>query len=73
MVFIAGFNVVYSANASIIKFQNFLAEMSSSRSDVVTQCVRLFVLPSVRPFFFSFGVPGVSSSPKEFHWCFKAV
>ena len=64
MVFIAGFNVVYSANDSIIKFQNFLAEMSSSRSDVVTQCVRLFVLPSVP--FLSFSVPGVSSSPKEF-------
>ena len=30
-----------------------------------------FVLPSIP--FFSFSVPGVSSNPKEFQWCFKAV
>ena len=47
---------------------NFLAAMSSSRSDVVTHCV----LPSVCPFF-SFSVLEVSSSPKEFQWCFKKV
>ena len=23
--------------------------------------------------FFSFSVPGVSSNPKEFQWCYKAV
>ena len=51
----------------------FLAAMSSSRSDVVTQSVRSFVFPSVRPLFFSFSVLEVSSSPKEFQWCFKAV
>ena len=71
MVFIAGFNVVCSANASIIKFQNFLAEMSSSRSDVVTQCVRVFVRVFVP--FFSFSVLEISSSPKEIQLCFKAV
>ena len=48
----------------------FLAVMSSSRSDVVTKCVR----PSVRPsLFFSFCVLEVSSSPEEFQWCFKPV
>ena len=45
----------------------FLAAMSSSRSDVVTQCVS----PSFRTLFF-FGL-GVFSSPKEFQWCFKKV
>ena len=30
----------------------FLAAMSSSRSDVVTQCVRVSVCPCFRPFFF---------------------
>ena len=39
--------------------------MSSSRSDIVTKCVR--------PFLFSFSVLEVSSSPEEFQWCFKAV
>ena len=48
---------------------SFLAAMSSSRSDVVTQFVHLFVRPSVP--FFSFSVLGVLSSPKEFQWCFK--
>ena len=43
---------------------SFLAAMSSSRSDVVTQFVHLFVRPSVP--FFSFSVLGVLSSPKEF-------
>ena len=49
----------------------FLAAMSSSRSDVVTQ----FVCLSVRSFvpFFSFSVFEVLSSPKEFQWCFKKV
>ena len=47
-----------------ILLEKFLAAMSSSRSDVVTQ----FVRPSVRPFmfpspFFSFSVLEVSSSP----------
>ena len=44
---------------------NFLAAMSSSRSDVVTQ----FVRPSVRVFvpFFSFSVIEVSPSPKSFN------
>ena len=45
----------------------FLAAMSSSRSDVVTQCVRLFVP------FFSFSIFGVLSSPEESQWCFKKV
>ena len=40
--------------------------MSSSRSDVVTQCVRSSL-------FFSFSVFEVLSSPKEFQWCFKKV
>ena len=44
--------------------------MSSSRSDVVTQFVRLFVCSSL---FFSFSVFEVLSSPKEFQWCFKKV
>ena len=44
--------------------------MSSSRSDVVTQCVRPFVRSSL---FFSFSVFEVLSSPKEFQWCFKKV
>ena len=41
--------------------------------------VRLFVRPFVRPFvrssvpFFSFSVPEVFSSPKEFQLCFKKV
>ena len=52
----------------------FLAAMSSSRSDVVTQfvcsSVRSFVRPSL---FFSFSVFEVLSSPKEFQWCFKKV
>ena len=48
--------------------------MSSSRSDVVTQCVR----PSVRSFvrsslFSSLSAFEVLSSPKEFQWCFKKV
>ena len=44
----------------------FLAAMSSSRSP--------FVRPFVRPSpFFSFGVFGVLSSPKELQWCFKKV
>ena len=53
------------------KFNLFLAAMSSSRSDVVTQSVRSFVRVSVP--FFSFSVIEVSSRPKEFQWCFKAV
>ena len=48
----------------------FLAAMSSSRSDVVTQFVRSSVLPYP---FFSFSVPEVFSSPKEFPLCFKKV
>ena len=44
----------------------FLAAMSSSRSDVVTQ----FVFPCFRSSpFFSFSVLDVSSCPKEFQWC----
>ena len=46
----------------------FLAAMSSSRSDVVTQSV----LPFFRPFFL-FCVLEVFSRPKEFQWGFKAV
>ena len=45
----------------------FLAAMSSSRSDVVTQCVRPFVP------FVSFSIFGVLSSPEESQWCFKKV
>ena len=40
--------------------------MSSSRSDIVSQSVRSSP-------FFSFGVFGVLSSPKELQWCFKKV
>ena len=52
--------------------------MSSSRSDVVTQSVCSFVRVSVRSCFrpspfFSFSVLEVSTSPKEFQWCFKKV
>ena len=50
--------------------------MSSSRSDVVTQCVLPCFRVSVFPFvpFFSFSVLDVlSCSPKEFQWCFKKV
>ena len=43
---------ILAANTSIINFQDFLAAMSSSRSDVVTQSVRSFVFLSVRPLFF---------------------
>ena len=70
-------------------FCTFLAAMSSSRSDVVTQFVRMSVRISVCPFF-SFSVLGVSSafflvlkwfnrvSRKfkgclKFQWCFKDV
>ena len=51
---------------------HFLAAMSSSRSDVVTQFVRSFVRPFV-PFFSSFSVLGVLSSHKELQWRFKKV
>ena len=61
---------ILAANTLIINFQDFLAAMSSSRSDVVTQCVRVFVFSSL---FFSFSVFEVLSSPKEFQWCFKKV
>ena len=87
MVFLGGFNVVHlTATTSIISFQDFLAAMSSSRSDVVTQFVRVSVCPSVRPLFFllvslkfllvlkSFN--GVSRQFKEclkFNGSFKAV
>ena len=54
----------------IVWYPKFLAVMSSSRSDVVTQSVCPFVRPSP---FFSFSVEGVLSSPKEFQWCFKKV
>ena len=44
------------ANYSVLALETFLAAMSSSRSDVVTQSVRSFVFPfvfpSVRPLFF---------------------
>ena len=53
------------------KIHRFLAAMSSSRSDVVTQFVRPFVRLFVP--FFSFSVLGVLSGPKEFQWCFKKV
>ena len=60
---------------TLFEFLQFLAAMSSSRSDVVTKfvrpCVRLFVCPSVP--FFSISVLEVSSRPKEFQWCFKTV
>ena len=55
----------------IMFFSKFLAAMSSSRSDVVTQCVRVFVRVFVP--FFSFIVLGVLSSVKVFQWCFKSV
>ena len=49
----------------------FLAAMSSSRSDVVTQyvfpCFRVCCRPS------PFSVLEVATSPKEFQWCFKEV
>ena len=48
----------------------FLAAMSSSRVDIVTQSVFLSVCLSP---FFSFSVLEVLSSPKEFQWCFKKV
>ena len=50
----------------MLGFLLFIAAMSSLRSDVVTQFVRSSP-------FFSFSVPGVLSSPKEFQWCFKKV
>ena len=49
----------------------FSAAMNSSRSDVVTQFVRVSVRPSVP--FFSFIVLEVSSCSREFQWCFNAV
>ena len=51
----------------------FLAAMSSSRSDVVTQSVCPFVSSFIRSSvpFFSFSDPGVLSSPIEFQLCFK--
>ena len=49
----------------------FLAAMSSSRSDVVTQCV--FPCFRVSVPFFSFNVLEVSASPKVFQWCFNGV
>ena len=62
-------------SSSFLRSSLFLAAMSSSRSDVVTQFVRLFVrsFVCVSVPFFSFSVIEVSSSPKEFQWCFKAV
>ena len=64
---------ILAANTSIISFQNFLAAMSSSRS-YVRSFVRVSVRSCFRPSpFFSFSVLEVSSSPKEFQWCFKAV
>ena len=69
MVFLGGFNVVHlTATTSIISFQDFLAAMSSSRSDVVTQFVRSCVRPFVP--FFSFSVLGVSM---VFQGCIKVV
>ena len=46
--------------------------MSSTRSDIVTHCVRPCVCPSVFPFF-SFGVIVVLCCVKVFQWCFKNV
>ena len=40
-----------ATNNPIMNYRDFLAAMSSSRSDVVTQCVRPFVCSFVRPFF----------------------
>ena len=68
-------------NGNILVFYNyfflFLAAMSSSRSNVVTQFVRSFVFLFVRssPFFLLLSLVflGVSSCPKEFQWCFKKV
>ena len=54
----------------LLGFLLSLAAISSSRSDVVTQCVRVFVRPSP---FFSFSVLEESSCPKEFQWCLKVV
>ena len=51
--------------------EQFLAAMSSSRSDVVTQCV--FPCFRVSVPFFSFNVLEVSASPKVFQWCFNGV
>ena len=53
---------------SLTNHKQFLAAMSSSRSDVVTQSVRSCVCP-----FFSFSVLGILSSLKVFQWCFKKV
>ena len=74
-VFLGWFNVVskefkivyFGCKYSNYNYQDFLAAMSSSRSDVVTQfvcvCFRVCFRPSP---FFSFSVLEVSSSPKEF-------
>ena len=48
-----------------MRLSSFLASMSSSRSDVVTQFVCVFVHPSIP--FFSFSVLEVSSGPKTFN------
>ena len=58
---------------------SFFAAMSSSRGDVVTQCVCPCVRPCVHPCvpFFSFILLVVYnayvSNPKELQWCFKKV
>ena len=62
--------VHFEVFSAMSQYTPFLAAMSSSRSDVVTQSVRPFVFTSS---FLSFSVLEVSSSPKEFQWCFKAV
>ena len=55
----------------MIKFVGFFAAMSSSRSDVVTKCVCVFVRVSV-PFFLFVSLEFLSS-PIEFQWCLKKV
>ena len=54
---------------------NFLAVMSSSRSDVLTQFVSSLVRPLVMKEFFKLkqDVNGVLSSPEEFQLCSKKV
>ena len=66
------FTFIFSSFAFQI---DFLAAMSSSRSDVVTQFVRSFVSSIVMKEFLKLkqDLLGVLSSPEEFQLCFKNV
>ena len=77
MVFLVGFNVVYSScKYRNYKFQNFLAAMSSSRSDVVTKfvcpcfgvSVPFFLLVSLKFLLVLKSFNGVS---RQFKGCFN--